>query len=88
MSGIFLSDKSKDNIEDTLNEELKNVFQWLLSNKLSLNVRKLNFIIFRPEKKKPPRKIKLEINCDPIEELESTKYLGVILDQNLNWKDI
>ena len=85
-TSIFLSDKSIDKIEDTLNEELKNVFQWLLSNKLSLNVKKSNFVIFRPVRKKPPRKINLEINSDSIEELESTKYLGVILDQNLNWK--
>ena len=85
-TSIFLSDKSIDKIEETLNEELKNVFQWLLSNKLSLNVKKSNFVIFRPVRKKPPRNINLEINSDSIEELESTKYLGVILDQNLNWK--
>ena len=84
-TSIFLSDKSINKIED-LNEELKNVFQWLLSNKLSLNVKKSNFVIFRPVRKKPPRKIQLDINGDLIGELESTKYLGVILDQNLNWK--
>ena len=66
--------------------ELKNVFQWLLSNKLSLNVKKSNFVIFRSARKKVPRKIKLEVNGDQIEQLESTKYLGVISDQNLNWK--
>ena len=85
-TSIFLSDKSIDKIEKTLNDELKNVFQWLLSNKLSLNVRKSNCVIFRPARKKPPRNIKLEINGDQIEELDSTKYLGVILDQKLNWK--
>ncbi len=85
-TSIFLSDKSIDKIEKTLNDELKNVFQWLLSNKLSLNVKKSNCVIFRPARKKPPRKIKLEINGDQIEELDSTKYLGVILDQKLNWK--
>ena len=72
--------------ENTPNKELKNVFQWLLSNKLSLNVKKSNFVIFKSARKKPPRKIKFEINGDQIAELESTKYLGVILDQNLNWK--
>ena len=85
-TSIFLSDTSIDKIEDTLNEELKNVFQWLLSNKLSLNVKKIKFRYYQASKEKNPRKINLEINSDSIEELESTKYVGVILDQSLNWK--
>ena len=51
-TSIFLSDKSIDKVEKTLNNELKNVFQWLLSNKLSLNVKKSNFVIFRSARKK------------------------------------
>ena len=72
-TSIFLSYKSIDKVEKTLNNELKNVFQWLLSNKLSLNVKKSNFVIFRSARKKVPRKIKLEINGDQIEQLESHK---------------
>ena len=35
-----------------VNDELANVYNWLTSNKLSLNLKKSNFVIFRPNQKK------------------------------------
>jgi len=37
-----------------MNFELNNVFQWLTSNKLTLNQKKSNFVIFRPYQKRLP----------------------------------
>jgi hypothetical protein len=43
-SGIFLSSyftiHGLCNVEESLNNELENIHQWLLSNKLTLNVEK------------------------------------------------
>ena len=38
-------------LEETVNKELKNVCEWLHVNKLTLNIKKSNFVIFRPPKR-------------------------------------
>ena len=67
-----------------MNKELSYLFDWLCANRLSLNVGKTEFIIFRPTKKVDQR-IKLRINQTTIMESNQIKYLGVLLDQNLLW---
>ena len=39
-------------LELTVNAELHNLYNWLTSNKLSLNIKKSNYVIFRPVPKK------------------------------------
>ena len=58
--------------------------KWLNANRLSLNIDKTNFMIFR-------RKGKNEIcpfvnmNGSIIKEVDSAKFLGIIIDNKLNW---
>ena len=59
---------------------------WFSANKLSLNISKSSFLIFHPTQK-TVEKIKLKIYNGNIPEKTSTKYLGVILDKHLTWKD-
>ena len=82
---IFYSDKTTPETESLLNLELSKVADWLAANKLSLNVGKSNFLHFHHGNcKKEPLNIK--IDGTPVEEKNTTKYLGVILDNKLNWK--
>ena len=53
-ANLFLSNKKLDALESTLNTELKHVQTWLQANKLSLNVEKSNYVLFRPPQKKIP----------------------------------
>ena len=52
-------------------------------NKLSLIYEKTNFMIFRNKKTKTD--IKISIDGVFLNKVNSTKYLGVILDDKLNW---
>ena len=53
-----------------------------MANKLSLNVKKSNVILFRRKNEKiPPTNI--NINGCPIEEKEYAKYLGILIDNRL-----
>ena len=59
------------------------------TNKLSLNVKKTKYSFFHPAQKSntiPLRLPKLEINKNTIERETVSKFLGVILDENLTWK--
>ena len=86
-SNLFVSNKNLLALETIMNEELVKVHKWLCTNKLSLNVDKTNIVLFRPVQKKLNGSISLVINNKPIKQVTSIKYLGVLLDCHLNWKD-
>ena len=68
-----------------MNEELVKVSNWLSANKLSLNVFKTTYILFKGKRK--IREVpQLLILGNPILRVESTKFLGILIDENLNWK--
>ena len=69
-----------------MNKELKLLFEWLCANRLSLNVGKTEFIIFRPPKMSLKDRIVLTLNKSKIYESRKIKYLGLIIDDRLTWK--
>ena len=74
----------------TVNNELKNINEWFISNKLSLNVKKTKYTFFHKPSKKddiPLLLPKLVIDKNQIKKEESIKFLGVLLDENLSWKE-
>ena len=82
---VYYSDKTNAGTEDLLNRELAKVSVWLAANKLSLNVKKSNFLHFHNSKCKKPT-INLKLDGIDVEEKEVTKYLGVFIDNKLSWK--
>ena len=85
-TNLFISGKNLKILYNILKDELNKVFHWPSVNKLSLNVKKTHCIIFRSYKKKIDCNLKLFINSVKIRQAESTKLLGIIIDQNLTWK--
>ncbi len=82
---VYYSDKTNRGTEDLLNLELSKVSAWLAANKLSLNVKKSNFLHFHHGNCKKTT-INLKLNGTAVEEKEVTKYLGVFIDNKLTWK--
>ena len=73
-----------------VNNELVNIKDWFNANKLSLNLEKTKYSFFHKPSKKddiPLRLPKLIINNYEIQREESIKFLGVLLDQHLTWKE-
>ena len=50
-TSLFYADKDLKMLETVVNAELKKVCEWLAINKLTLNISKSNFVIFRPYQK-------------------------------------
>ena len=70
-----------------MNLELKNLVEWMYANKLSLNVAKTHFLIFRSKGMSDPKPIEiLSINQQVIMRENKTKFLGVIIDDRLSWE--
>ena len=51
-TNILYADKNLRDLETIVNIELQNVYNWLRANKLTLNITKSNFVIFRPYQKR------------------------------------
>ena len=43
---LYCNIKNREDCEDTINNALSNIHQWLTSNKVSLNIKKTTFMIF------------------------------------------
>ena len=78
---IFYSSKINAKTEKILNTELNKVHNWLNCNKLSLNIKKSCFLKFSHVKEKI--KVVPKLAKCPIEQKKVTKYLGVLIDENL-----
>jgi len=78
------SDPSK--IAKEANKELAILYDWLCANRLSLNVGKTEFTIFRPPSVPLVKRITLTLAGSKIFESLKVKYLGIILDSRLTWK--
>ena len=80
--------KTPDEIEHVMNEELKHVSDWFRVNKLTLNSNKTKFMMFASSKcLKSVAKINITVENEPTEQVDSFKYLGVILDRTLSFAD-
>ena len=84
-TNILITHSDLKSAERILNNELIAVSDWFKANKLSLNIDKTNFIIFHPFQK-PISKIDIKIDNLSITSVHSTKFLGIIIDENLTFK--
>ena len=83
-TNLFCTGKTLNDIVKEINVELDTIYSWVKASKLSLNVDKTNFMLFTP--KCFPRNMNdLLINWSRISEVNETKFLGVIIDNKLNW---
>ena len=74
-------------LEKVINEEMKKLSEWLKLNRLALNISKTNFLIFNTDRRKLSHNVTLKLDKKAITEKQSIKYLGVIVDHHLMWKD-
>ena len=90
---IYYSSKSISSINNAVNKDLQSLKSWLDENKLSLNVAKTQSILLgsrykiRAVEQPGNQKPSLHIGDEAISIITSTKYLGVQVDQFLNWDE-
>ena len=76
-------------LSSNINLELGNIQEWLNMNMLSLNVQKTKFMIFHNYKRDVNHFIpEIKINGQPVERVTEFKFLGLTLDEYLNWKGL
>ena len=84
-SNVFFHGKDPNELITIANQQLPLIVEWLATNKLTLNVSKTHYIIFRNVGKTINVNEDLIVAGTPIKQEKFTKFLGVWLDENLNW---
>ena len=69
-----------------VNTDLKHLVNWLNANKISLNVKKAEMVIFQSNQNKFEGNLKLKLCGKRPYPTESVKYLGVKIDTTLSWQ--
>ena len=87
-AALVLHHKTFKQLQKQLNVEATKLNKWFITNKLTLNLKKTKVMVFhkRRNKKHIVKKFRLNINRVNIEQVNHIKYLGVILDNKLNWQ--
>ena len=75
------------NIQKIVNRELRKVRKMQIANRLDLNIEKTNFVFFHSQQRIITDRIALKIGKKKIKQESSVRFLGVLLDSTLTWKN-
>lgn len=85
-SSLFYNNKSTNMNDLNLRDDLTIVIEYFRLNKLTLNINKTNIINIKNSSRSIPNSLSLTTSKFPdLEVVSDTKYLGIILDNRLNW---
>merc|ERR1739842_104788 len=86
-TGIFFQCKDSDTLIELATHVLKYVTEWFSNSKLTLNASKTSFVIFRSSRcRNRILPDSLTYNNVTIKRDTQVRYLGLILDEYLNWR--
>ena len=84
-TNILKSGKLLEFLAKKLDQDLKILSQWLKADKLSLNVKKTELIIFSWKAPNIDYGIKFILDAKRLTPVNTVKYLGILLDKHLLW---
>ena len=84
---LFKTDANVRRLISAVRSDLCTLTDWFNANKLSLNLNKTNFILFRPPNQTIDTDVELIINNIKIDQVKFSKFLGLLLDENLMWSE-
>ena len=73
-------------VQKLMNEKLTEIALWLKANKLSPNIKKTHYIVFK-NRGVTEKDMCLKIDNEAVIQVKNNKFLGVIIDCNLTWKE-
>jgi len=80
---LTLTNGSVCELEKSVNSELTSIIAWMQANKLTINFKKTNFILFGDKSQK--HSMNIFCSQQSITQVDSVKYLGILIDSKLKW---
>ena len=87
-ASLSLQNHTISHLNRDLNRDLEALDKWFRGNKLSLNVAKTQSMVISTKQKLKSQtdKLNLHIRQKVLDGVQCTKYLGVHIDNTLDWK--
>ena len=87
-TSLSLQNHSMSQLNRDLNQDLEALDKWLRGNKLSLNVAKTQSMVISTKQKlkSQTEELNLHIRHKVLDGVQCIKYLGVHIDNTLDWK--
>jgi hypothetical protein len=82
---VYASASSLPALFNTVNSDLNSLVNWFCANKLSLNIDKTNYVLF--SRKSINTRLNITIGNTNIERKKHVKFLGMTVDEKLEWKE-
>ena len=88
-TSVTTSAEDIDTLCDDLRTELTNISEWMRQNKLSLNANKSEFLIVGHKRQLNGihEPVQLQVDEEPTRRVQTVKYLGIRVDENLSWNE-
>ena len=86
-ANIIITAKNIYEIEEHFKTLSRELHSWVNSNGLLLNVTKTNYMIFANNNASRSLDIEAKYGKRPLVRKKSSRFLGVIIDENLNWRE-
>ena len=84
---IYSSNESITILKSNLQKTLDSVFEWYSTNKLMLSIEKCNIMLINSNPFQQLKDFTLNLGEKTLTKVESTKYLGLHLDDKLKWHE-
>ena len=86
-TSVFIEGTHLEQMIHIINEELQKIDTWLKANKLTINLKKAHYMIFHRARIKNKYENTVQIQGNIIDHVNATNFLGIIIDNKLNWSD-
>ena len=85
-ASVFFQNKTYHSLYANAQEDLQNIDQWMIANRLSINASKTKCMLFRSTKSKTPNSGQsISQRKLDIEHVSTLKLLSVHIDEHLTW---
>jgi len=84
-ANLTLSHKSSVMLEVNVNHELTKIDVWMKANRLSINYNITEFLVIT-NRKIGRKQLKIKIGDHEITQKTEARYLGILIDDKINWK--
>ena len=90
-ANVFIIHRDPSTLFQIANDVCTNLFEWFSANELCINLTKTSFMLFNHSTSMEEHLLRFNpsifINGNKINRVKSCKYLGILIDENLNWPD-
>lgn len=83
-STVTVDSKGNASHEDEINKTIQSLIQWMNNNNLKINIAKTKIMYFSQRIETPNFKISYQGTL--LDTVATAKFLGIIIDKNMNWK--